>query len=180
MPASWRAIEVRYSWSTNVGDFQASLLWAHLLERTKVASPISDEEDLSGRYVDPTAEDGGAYAENKANISFQWYWNNLSLGYLGEYISGLDADTFCNCDSDDDPSNNEADGSYIQDIDAFFYHDIFASYEFDTGTKVSAGITNLTDEEPPFMDTGFNANTDPPTYRLFGMGYYLRLTQSFE
>lgn len=25
-----------------------------------------------------------------------------------------------------------------------------------------------------------NANTDPSTYRLFGRGYYLRLTQNFE
>ena len=173
--------EVRYSWTTDVGDFEASLLWSHLLERTKVASPIADEDDLSGRYTDPTAEDGGAYAQDKANISLQWFWNDLSIGYLGEFISGLDADTFCNCDSDGDPSNNEADGeTYIQDIDSYFYHDIVASYSWDTGTRVSVGITNITDEEPPFIETGFNAGTDPPTYRLFGMGYYLRLTQSFE
>jgi iron complex outermembrane receptor protein len=55
------------------------------------------------------------------------------------------------------------------------------NYSFErTGTNIALGFTNLTDEEPPFMDVGFNANTDPPTYRLFGRGYYLRLTQSFE
>lgn len=166
---------------TDYGQFEASFLWAHLLERTKVAFPGDAEQDLSGRYTDPTAEDGGAYAENKINYSIQWYRNNLSIGYLGEFIDGLDADTFCNCDSDGDPSNNTADGSYIQTIDSVLYHDIVASYNFvDTGTTIAAGITNITDEEPPYIEVGFNATTDPATYRLFDMGYYLRLTQAFE
>jgi iron complex outermembrane receptor protein len=179
--ASGVDFEVRYGWSTGIGDFEAALLWAHLLERRKIPDPTSDEIDLSGRYTDPTAEDGGAYAQDKANLSLQWYWNNLSIGYLGEYISAIDADTFCNCDSDGDPSNNGPDGEYIQKIDSYWYHDIVASYEFAaTGTRISAGVTNLTDEKPPYIEVGFNATTDPPTYRMFGMGYYLRLTQSFE
>ncbi len=173
--------EVRWSFDTEFGQFETAFLWSHLLERTKTASPISAEEDLSGRYTDPTAEDGGAYATDKINYSIQWYRNNLSVGYMGEYISELDADTFCNCDSDGDPSNNGPNGEYIQAIDSRLYHDIVATYEFvDTGTKIAAGITNITDEEPPYIEVGFNANTDPATYRLFGMGYYVRLTQSFE
>ncbi|MBT8090781.1 MAG: TonB-dependent receptor, partial [Gammaproteobacteria bacterium] len=160
---------------------EASLLWAHLLERTKTASPGDVEQDLSGRYTDPTAEDGGAYASNKINVSLQWQREGLSIGYLGEFISELDADTFCNCDSDGDPSNNLADGeTYIQSIDSVMFHDIVANYDFGQGTRVSAGITNVTDEEPPFIEIGFNASTDPATYRLFGTGYYLRLTHTFE
>ena len=173
--------EVRWASDTDLGQFEVAFLWSHLLERTKVPRPGAAEEDLSGRYTDPTAEDGGAYATNKINYSVQWYRGNLSIGYLGEYVDGLDADTFCNCDSDGDPSNNAPDGSYIQDIDAVLYHDIVANYTFEqTNTNVAFGITNITDEEPPYIDTGFNANTDPATYRLFGMGYYLRLTQNFE
>lgn len=172
--------EIRYNWGTSFGDFEAAMLWSHLRERTKVAFAGEPEEDLSGRYTDPTAEDGGAYAENKMNFSLQWYREGFSVGYLLEYIDELDADTFCNCDSDGDPSNNEPDGSYIQDIDDMVYHDIFASYDFGQGTKISGGITDITDEEPPFMDVGFNANTDPPTYRVFGRGYYVRLSHNFE
>ncbi len=173
--------EVRWSMDADFGQLQASLLWSHLLERTKVARPGASEEDLSGRYTDPTAEDGGAYAENKINYSIQWMRDGLSIGYLGEYISALDADTFCNCDSDGDPSNNGPNGEYIQAIDSLLYHDIVVDYTFEEyGTNIAMGFTNLTDEEPPFMDTGFNANTDPATYRLFGRGYYIRLTQSFE
>ena len=174
--------EIRWAMDSGVGSFEAALLWSHLLERTKTPNPGASEVDLSGRYTDPTAEDGGAYATDKFNYSLQWSRNNLSIGYLGEFVSELDADTFCNCNSDGDPSNNLADGvTYIQKIDSVLYHDIVVNYTFEqTGTNIAAGFTNLTDEEPPYIDTGFNANTDPATYRLFGRGYYVRLTQSFE
>ena len=173
--------EIRWAADTDIGQWEVAFLWSHLLERTKIARPGAAEEDLSGRYTDPTAEDGGAYATNKINYSVQWYRGNLSIGYLGEYIDGLDADTFCNCNSDGDASNNGPNGEYIQDIDNVLYHDIVANYTFEqSNTNIALGITNLTDEEPPYIDTGFNANTDPATYRLFGMGYYVRLTQNFE
>ncbi|MBT8059316.1 MAG: TonB-dependent receptor [Gammaproteobacteria bacterium] len=167
--------EIRWNYASSIGNWEASMLWAHLMERTKVAFPGDDEQDLSGRYTDPTAQDGGAYAENKVNLSLQWMMNDFSVGWLAEYISGLDADTFCNCGA-----GNQPDGSYIQDIDSQIYHDLVASYTWGAiNTTITGGITNLTDEAPPFIETGFNAGTDPPTYRLFGRGYYLRLAWKF-
>jgi iron complex outermembrane recepter protein len=163
--------EIRYGWDTSFGAFNASLLWAHLLERTKTPFPGAEEDDLSGRYTDPTAQDGGAYAEDKISYSVQWLRGDLSVAYLGEYISGLDADTFCNCGPV---------APYIQKIDSVLYHDLVASYEFaQTNTRVTASITNVTDEEPPFIEVGFNATTDPSTYRMFGRGYWVRLEQKF-
>ena len=46
-------------------------------------------------------------------------------------------------------------------------------------TMLTLGITNVTDEAPPYIDRGFNANTDPTTYRMFGRGYFLRISQTF-
>ena len=172
--------EIRWDYTASFGQLQASVLWAHLMERTKTAFEGDPEQDLSGRYTDPTATDQGAYATDKVSYSFQWMWNDLSIGYLGEYISSLDADTFCNCVG---PGNTPAqDGTYIQNIPSQLYHDLVATYSFDTWgstTTLAGGITNLTDEAPPYMDVGFNANTDPATYRLFGRGYYLRLTWAY-
>ena len=54
------------------------------------------------------------------------------------------------------------------------------AYDFGQGTKLALGITDISDEEPPFIEIGFNASTDPPTYRSFGTGYYFRMTHSFE
>lgn len=167
--------EVRWNYNGNSGQWQAAVLWAHLLERTKTPFAGAEEDDLSGRSTDPTAQDGGTYAADKINYSLQWFWNDLSIGYLGQYISALDADTFCNCGD-----GNQPDGSYIQDIDSMLYHDLVASYTFGAaGLQLSGGITNLTDEEPPYIEVGFNATTDPATYRMFGRGYYLRLSYKY-
>jgi len=172
--------EIRWDYFSTIGQWQAAVLWTHLLERTKVAFPGDPVQDLSGRYTDPTAEDGGAYPSDKLNFSLQWSWNDFSAGWLVEYISTLDADTWCNCDGDGDPSNNLPDGSYIQDIDSFLYHDLIASWVWGAAnTTVSVGLTNITDEAPPYIEMGFNAGTDPPTYRLFGRGYYLRLSWKY-
>jgi outer membrane receptor protein involved in Fe transport len=161
--------EFRYSFDTSIGQWEAAVLYTHLLERTKTPFDGADEQELGGRFTDPTALDGGAYADDKGNYSLHWKWNNLMLGYQGEYISSLVADTF------------ELGGPYQQKIDSQLYHDFLASYEFGkTGTKISGGVTNFTDEEPPFIEIGFNATTDPATYRMFGRGYYLRVSQSFK
>ena len=166
--------EVRWGFDTDMGRIETSLLWTHMIERTKTAFPGSGDEELSGRYTDPTAQDGGAYAEDKMNISVRWMYEDLTVGYLAEYISALDADTFCNCGA-----GNQWDGSYIQKIDSQLYHDIVVSYNAPENIVISGGITNITDEEPPFIEVGFNATTDPSTYRLFGRGYYLRVGWSY-
>jgi len=158
--------EVRMNFETDYGKWEASFLWSHLLERTKTASPGAASVDLSGRYTDPTAEDGGAYAENKINYTVQWAMGDFSVAYMGEFIDELDADTFCNCGPV---------APYIQKIDSALYHDLVGTYDAPYGFTLSGGVTNLTDEEPPFIEIGFNATTDPATYRTFGRGYYLRL-----
>jgi len=171
--------EIRWGRDFDWGQLQAAFLWSHLLERTKTANPDAPEDDLSGRYTDPTAEDGGAYPKDKANFSLQYMRGDFTLSYLAEYISGLDADTFCNCFE----GNTKAmDGTYIQKIDSFLYHDLVGSYAFDTWgttTTLSVGVTNFTNKKPPFIEVGFNATTDPATYRMFGRGYYARLVWAY-
>jgi len=171
-------MEFHYGFETGIGMWDAGIAWAHLLERTKTPFAGAVEEDLSSRYTDPTAEDGGAYAEDKLNLTLQWALKGWTVGYMGVYISSLDADTFCNCGP-----GNQPDGSYRQKIDSVFYHDLMAGYSLTSRfgvTTLDVGLTNLTDEEPPFIDIGFNATTDPSTYRMSGRGYYVRLSQKFE
>lgn len=162
-------LEVRYGLETEIGDWEFALLWSHLNERTKTPFAGAVEEQLEGTYTNITAQDGGAYAEDKINYSVQWYRNNFSVGYLGEYISAMDT------------LDAGFIGDYLYEIDSQLYHDIVGNYEFAaTGTRISVGITNISDEPPPYIDLGFNAKTDPSTYRMFGMGYYARVTQSFD
>jgi outer membrane receptor protein involved in Fe transport len=154
--------ELRYAFDTDFGRFETSLLWVHQLENSRVAFEGADTED----YVGTMNSIYETYAEDKMNYAVNWYWNDLTVSYLGEYISGIEAEaTYVD---------------YTQKIDHQLYHDLAASYNFSqTNTRVSFGITNLTNEEPPYIDAGFNASTDPSVYRLFGRSYYLRLSQEF-
>jgi outer membrane receptor protein involved in Fe transport len=161
--------EIRYDFDTSVGQFEASLLWAYLIERTKTQSPISSEQGLGGRFTDDTVEDGGGYPRNKANYALQWYRNNLSIGYLGEYIHSMTSD------------GSPAFGiDYAYQVDSLLYHDLVGSYDFGQGTRLSVGITNITDEAPPFVAAGFNGATSPEIYRMLGMGWYARLNHEFQ
>lgn len=160
--------EVRYAFDTSFGQFETALLWAHMLERTKTALPGDPEEDLLGRHTNTTAEDGGTYAEDKLNFSVRFHTGDLSVSYLAEYISDIKATATYNTD-------------YTYTVDSILYHDLVFDYTLDAlgTTRLTAGFTNLTDEAPPYIDPGFNANTDPNTYRVFGRGYFLRLSQTF-
>ncbi|MCF6226744.1 MAG: TonB-dependent receptor [Xanthomonadales bacterium] len=163
--ASGIDFEFGWDWSTDYGQFGTSILWTHLLSREIRQFDGNPIEKLEGTY---DGDRGAAYAVDKANFSVQWTKGDFSLGYLGEYISGLDAEA---------PF-----AAYTQQIDYALYHDIVGSYTFsamNSDMVFSAGITNITDEAPPYINAGFNGHTDPATYRLFGIGYYARLKWSY-
>ncbi|MBN8430630.1 TonB-dependent receptor [Microbulbifer salipaludis] len=154
-------LEARYGFDTDFGRFETTLLWVRQLENSRTAFAGDEAEDQVGTM----SGNGSVYAEDKANYSVNWYWNDLSVSYLGEYIGEIEAPaSFIN---------------YTQKVDAQLYHDLAAAYTFPTNTRLSLGVTNLTNEAPPYIDFGFNASTDPSTYRLFGRSYYLRVSQEF-
>jgi len=109
-----------------------------------------------------------AYDEKQAKLALQWMRNDWSVSYLGQYINGITTDSFLY-------------GKNYQKIRSLLYHDLVAGYTFSGlggSTRVSAGITNITDEPPPFIEEGF-VTTDTVTYRVFGRGYYVRLKWAF-
>lgn len=154
--------EFRWNFPSEIGDLRASILWTHLLTREQEQFAGSPVDDFIGRYA------GASFAEDKANITIGWSNDDWSVSYLGEFISGLKGGTGFGIPD------------FEQTIPSQFYSDIVASYTYDDSITFTAGLTNITDEAPPFIDRGFNANTDPSTYRLFGQGYYLRLKWVYE
>jgi len=158
--------EFTWNWSNEYGQLSASVLWTHLLDRNIRQFAGAELDELAGTY---DGDRGNAHAEDKANFSVQWTQGDWSIGYLGEYIGEMTAEA---------PF-----ADYTQDIDSMFYSDIVGTYTFNTSESstltVAGGITNITDEEPPYINAGFNASTDPSTYRMFGQGYYLRLKWTY-
>ena len=156
-------------------DADRKAIEAYLLEKHPITTPL-------------TAEDGGGYATDKINYSIQWFRNNFSIGYLGEYISAIDAQGFCSCgnvETNDPVTGNPPAGYlYFQEVDSLLYHDIVANYQFEsTGTNIAVGVTNLTDEEPEYVPQGVtareNGNTYPGVYDPLGQYWFLGATVQF-
>ncbi len=160
-------LEVRYGFDVGPGDMELSLLWAHMLEREKTALPGDPVQDLLGQHTNVTSEDGGTYAEDKWNFVARFNTGDFTVSYLAEYVSAIDAAATYN------------DYTYV--VDSVLYHDLVFDYTLDAmgTTRLTVGITNIGDEPPPYIDPAFNANTDPSTYRVFGMGYFVRISQTF-
>jgi len=60
--------------------------------------------------------------------------------------------------------------------------DLFLSYAIKTAagtTSGAIGVNTLTDQNPPYVDGGFLADSDSNTYDFLGRYFYLRLTQDF-
>jgi outer membrane receptor protein involved in Fe transport len=114
-------------------------------------------------------EDGGGYPRNKISYSLGWTMNNLTVNYLGEFIDGMTVDGSPGFSDD-----------YRYQNDALNYHDLTGSFAFSQGTTISGGVTNITDEAPPFMAPGFNGATSPEMYRMLGRGYYIKLSHEFQ
>jgi outer membrane receptor protein involved in Fe transport len=62
---------------------------------------------------------------------------------------------------------------YCEPVPSVTYHDVELAYSW-SALKLHAGVTNLTDRDPPFLNA--IGNTNPATYRLLGRGYFLRLS----
>ncbi|WP_185976855.1 MULTISPECIES: TonB-dependent receptor domain-containing protein [Shewanella] len=156
--------EITYSFSTSIGDWRTSLNWTHLIEREKTAYEGADVIELNGRIDTSTARD--VYPTDKANFFLNWGLEDISITYSAEYISSIESPYFFFDEQD-------------QHIESQLYHDITGSYIFPTNTKITLGVTNITDEKAPYLDQGFNASTIPETYRVNGRGAFVRISQKF-
>ena len=46
-------------------------------------------------------------------------------------------------------------------------------------SRCASPCTNITNEDPPFVNTGLPENTDPGSYRLLGRTYFIKLLYHF-
>jgi iron complex outermembrane receptor protein len=119
---------------------------------------------------------GGPYNRNintfvGANPTFRWQSNTSVNWANGPYAAGLTAN-FKSGYTDQDPSNRV--GSYTT-------WDTFASWAPNKALRLTFGVRNLFDRDPPYSNQGevFQANYDPRFTDPTGRTYYLRGSYSF-
>ncbi|MDP4487896.1 MULTISPECIES: TonB-dependent receptor plug domain-containing protein [Pseudoalteromonas] len=167
-------LDVNYSFDTDFGAFVASVSWTHFLERGEEnfdgETGTFIVEDLVGRFEDDTS-----YFEDKILFNLRYDLDNLRVVWAANYQSGLEYGDLTYIKRD----NYDSLAGLVAKVDSYVYHDLTAQYSFDTNTTVQAGIRNLTDELPPYIETAFNANTDESNFKLFGRQFFLGVTQKF-
>ncbi|MCG9730211.1 TonB-dependent receptor [Shewanella sp. Isolate13] len=178
MTAKGLDIEANYALEALAGDFAFNLSWTHFLERENQVYNSStntfEMEDLNGRFKNDTS-----YATDKLNFTAGYTWEDLSVNYNMNYISGLEYDDLTYWGTTPNDPDDPSKGNHQYKVDSFIYHDVTVAYSFDFGTKISVGVTNISDEQPPYIEPAFNGSTDESTYRLFGRSWFARISQKF-
>lgn len=178
-----------YNWNTDYGLFKARWLGTYLKSREQIV-PGATPLDAAGRYEKRGAFSGasneGSFPEWKHNIVLDWALGDWTAALSIEIIDDL---KMCgdnnlglvNCPDDlilagQTPGPLDVDHT----IDGVTYWDISGSYTFpDWGTQIAVGITNLTDEELPYIHDAFNNSTDPDTFRALGRSWFVNIRQDF-
>ena len=163
-------LSTRYDWDFDQGSLVADLRTSYLMSHERQSSAVQ-----------PLCEDAGTTSEPEWRINGQLGWQadrwstTLTSRFLGEttdYPGGRDSANF-SCAPNPSAGTEKAD-SYLE-------LGLRGTYDFNDQTRVSAGIINLTDEEPVFSPTAAGGWPffDQALYDPRGRRYYLSVDYSF-
>ncbi|WP_372940802.1 TonB-dependent receptor plug domain-containing protein [Shewanella sp.] len=96
----------------------------------------------------------GAYAEVRNNFNIQAGQGDWNVIYSNRYIGEME------------------DLGTGDDVDAVLYHNIAGTYHVSEMITLSAGVKNITDEEPSDVSNGSDGGTVPEVYDTVGRQYY--------
>jgi outer membrane receptor protein involved in Fe transport len=163
-----RAVDFAIDWSTmnRIGELNATLL-ATYLDRWDTRLPGGELHSYAGRF------DAGARPHWRASGHIDWRSGPWMASYAAEYIGSYSERV------NPWPLFGIEFEPFDRRVDPVLYHDIEAGFTFDSGVAVRAAITNVTDEDPPYLNIA-PANTDVATYRLLGRSYFLELRYQVE
>ncbi len=160
-----------YRIPTDIGNFRYSFE-ATWLQKYNTIQP--DGSIITGKGV----YDLGVYPDWKFNTTLSYGIKGFAIGFNVRFVNG-----FKECEGDictPDPDTGEIPPQ--RNVDSWVSGDVFASYQlaWDWGlTDLSAGINNIANATPPFIDNGFLANSDASTYDYIGRYFYFRLGHTF-
>ncbi|HKU16422.1 MAG TPA: TonB-dependent receptor [Steroidobacteraceae bacterium] len=113
-----------------------------------------------------TSNVGSVLPEWRASSALSWQQSAWRAAYTLQWIGPYAFNAF-----------TQQGEPFTGDVPSVLYHDVEASYRW-RGIALRAGVTNLTDRDPPFL--GGEVNTNAATYRLLGRTYFLQLTYATQ
>ena len=121
---------------------------------------------FEGAEVDDCAGQFGLFCDDpvpdyKHNASVSWANGPFTAQLRWEHIGSV---------TDDNPDVDYS----VEDIDSFNYFNLAGTWDVNDNLRLTAGLDNVLDEEPPIIgDNQEQANTYPATYDPFGRTAYL-------
>jgi iron complex outermembrane receptor protein len=153
-------------------DMAASAVTNHSFGRFKLAMQASylARHDTQLFPGGDTTREAGTYSTYAAALP---HWRSLAhvdfdrgpwhFSYSNQWIGG-----YAECNYVD-----FQDGKYCRRVDHVFYHDAEAALTLRTSFTFRFGVNNFTNQQPPFLVFGTDANTDTSIYRLLGRTYFV-------
>lgn len=168
-----KGIEVKVNFGLDLNDYGTLSFSANIHQyltqesQSRDTTPVIECKGFYGTSCDPISEISWVQRTT-------WAWNDLAVSARWRHLGAIDIQTeeF----KDIDPR--------FTSIDAHNYLDLSASYNLTNSVKLSVGVDNLLDKEPPVVgndvgDTSSNSgNTFPGNYDTLGRIY--RATVNFD
>lgn len=147
------------------GQWSTALDMAYINEYSLQLDRESSTINLEGEFIDPASEGVGGIPQLKGTLGVQWARQRWRGSYDIHFVSEM-RETI--------PSSTRR-----RDIDDWMVHDVQVSYVFNVarGLRMSLGIDNVLDKDPPFAASAFNDNYDGRSHDLRGRYWYAKLSQ---
>jgi iron complex outermembrane receptor protein len=147
--------------ASRFGTWTAAVKATHIAQFEDRFDPGSKKRDQAGTFSDEASGGNGALPDWKANLGLHWHRGNWQAQYNIYYVSAVDEVV---------PIIER-----WRSMAAWHTHNLQVGYygPLTQWFKVSAGVSNLFDREPPFSAAAFNDSYDGRTYDLTGRYLYL-------
>ncbi len=148
------------------GRFTVALNATHIAEFKDKFDPDSRTVDKAGTFSDEASGGLGALPDWKWNLGLSWQAEHWQAHYNIYHVSDLDEVV---------PLLNTR-----RTIESWTTHNVNLNYlgPMTKWFRVTAGVNNLFDENPPFSAAAFNDSYDGRTYDITGRYYFLKVEKT--
>jgi outer membrane receptor protein involved in Fe transport len=151
------------------GSFRFDYLGTYTIKDDTQPDATADVIECAGNFGDRC---GSPQPDYSHVFTTRWAFDKLTAQLRWQYISEYD---------DERIENDDLEARFIvaPTLDAVNYFDLTGQYEINEGLRLTGGVRNLTDEEPPLTGFGQQANTFPARYDVLGRTYFIGATLDF-
>jgi iron complex outermembrane receptor protein len=179
---------VEYRFDTDFGKFRINWDNAYVSYYGDAGQPeagdvLADGSESNGNLVGVYLNRTNFAHRLKSNIGTNWQLGDWGATFTARYMSAIDEDCslpvfFGNPGLCSNPSGSPQFPDGENTIDDVWYFDLQGTWDAPWNGRVTAGVRNLFDEDPPVSYSTF-ANSFDPSYDIPGRFWYMQYSQKF-